>query len=174
LGACERALLYINSQTWTNGAASNTLALYVEAAMEVGVELLLAHETRGEGSQGTHHGVDFEDVERATPQHLLAQGVYCKIATALKAGSLREVSMQLLAQELLTTVTEDATPPPLASTAAWSWLRRVVGLKAHTQPAPMPSCGTLVDSSRTPHPLLRTARGDTGSFQTFDTELVRA
>jgi len=80
------------------------------------VELLLAHETPDEGSQEARHGVKFEEVQEATPQHLLVHGVYNKIAVALKAGSSREVSMQMLAQDLLATVVEDATLPPLAST----------------------------------------------------------
>jgi len=33
VGACERALLYLNGQTWTSGAACNALAHYIEVAM---------------------------------------------------------------------------------------------------------------------------------------------
>ena len=114
--------------------------------------------TRYESPEGRAGGassrVKFEKVQEATPQHLLVHGVYNKIAVALKAGSLREVSMQMLAQDLLATELEDATWPPLASTTTpvvgQSWLRRHIGLRAHTQ------------------------LGEMGSFQSFDTELPRS
>ena len=109
VAACERALLYLNGKTWTSGDASGgdasggALALAVEAAMEAGVGLLLAHECLGEGIQEARHGVEFEDVLGATPQALLARGVYHQIAIAFKGGAWREVSMRMLAQELVAT-----------------------------------------------------------------------
>ena len=55
VAACERALLYLNGKTWTSGDSnSGALALAVEAAMEAGVGLLLAHESLGEIVQQLH------------------------------------------------------------------------------------------------------------------------
>ena len=51
LGECDHLLLYLTSQTWTRGDASNVLADEVRQAMDLGVHVLLAHESeqRGDG-----------------------------------------------------------------------------------------------------------------------------
>ena len=159
LRACERVLLYVNGQTWRSGAASEALAHEVGAAKAAGVELLLAHETLGEDSQEARHGVEFEEVERATPPHLLAQGVYDTIAIGLKAGAWRAVSMRMLAHELIVTQAEDATLS-LSSIARlvdrWRGWRRRAGLAAQTQPAPRRPLSVFLRSLRTSRPLART------------------
>jgi hypothetical protein len=45
LSECDHMLLYLNAQTWTRGAESDTLANEVREAMDLGVYLLLAHES---------------------------------------------------------------------------------------------------------------------------------
>jgi hypothetical protein len=45
LSECDHMLLYLNSQTWTRGLESDTLANEVTEAMDLGVHLLLAHES---------------------------------------------------------------------------------------------------------------------------------
>lgn len=42
---CDNMLLYLTSQTWTRGEASEALAEEVRRAMGLGVHLLLAHES---------------------------------------------------------------------------------------------------------------------------------
>lgn len=108
VGACERMLIYMNGLTWTSGEASAAFASDVEAAMAAGVELLPAHETLGEGtSQEARHGVEFETIIDATPHHLLARGMYHRIAISLKSGAWRKVSMAMLLQELSTRIEAD-------------------------------------------------------------------
>jgi hypothetical protein len=42
---CDHLLLYLTSQTWTRGDASKALAEEVQQAMDLGVHVLLAHES---------------------------------------------------------------------------------------------------------------------------------
>ena len=43
--SCNHMLLYLTSQTWTRGEASEALAKEVLQAMDLGVHVLLAHES---------------------------------------------------------------------------------------------------------------------------------
>jgi hypothetical protein len=45
LAACDNMLLYLNSQTWTLGGASASLADEIRRALDLGVRVLLAHES---------------------------------------------------------------------------------------------------------------------------------
>jgi hypothetical protein len=45
LSKCDHMLLYLTSQTWTRGEASEELAQEVGRAMDLGVHMLLAHES---------------------------------------------------------------------------------------------------------------------------------
>jgi hypothetical protein len=45
LAVCEHMLLYLTSQTWTRGEASDALAKEVLKAMDLGVHVMLAHES---------------------------------------------------------------------------------------------------------------------------------
>jgi len=126
LAQCERVLVYLNGLTWTSGDTSSAFAAELEEAMSAGVELLLAHETAGEGGQSARHGIAFEHFFEATPQHLLTGGIYDSIAIALKDGAWRDASMAMLAQELISTHLESpSTPSPdpsgrdSAATSRW-------------------------------------------------------
>ena len=176
VAACERALLYLNGKTWTSGDASVAIARAVEAAMDAGVELLLAHETVGERSQESRHGVEFDDMDRATPQALKARGIYHQIAIGLKGGAWREVSMRMLAQELVTTEINDtpaAQPAHLETRilpVLWRRLqdvlrRRIVPRHTSTVgPLPVVSQplvrGMWSDNDSRLRPLLRGGSGD--------------
>jgi hypothetical protein len=46
LSACDHMLLYLTAQTWTRGAESDTLANEVRETINLGVHLLLAHESK--------------------------------------------------------------------------------------------------------------------------------
>ena len=103
LAACEHMLLYLHRETWTSGPKSAALALEVKQAMALGVHVLLVHEMPGVESE-RRHGVDFgaffECAEGATPEALLAAGIYSEIALALKGGAWREVSLLQMATAL--------------------------------------------------------------------------
>jgi hypothetical protein len=45
LTECEHMLLYLNGQTWTRGEASEALGKEVQQARELGVHVLLTHES---------------------------------------------------------------------------------------------------------------------------------
>jgi hypothetical protein len=104
VGACERMLVYLTSKTWTSGSASAAFAHEVERALATGVPLLLCHEMPGVGGQAERHGVAFDAffscAHGTTPKELLQQNIYSQIATALKGGPWRDVSMVLVAQGL--------------------------------------------------------------------------
>ena len=165
MAACERALLYLNGKTWASGdASSGTLARAVEAAMEAGVGLLLAHECLGEGSQEERLGVEFEDVLGATPQALLARGVYHQIAIALKGGAWREVSMHMLAQELVATeiggVSAAQPAPPSGRVLPVRWRRLQDVLRRRVAPRHTSTVGPLPAASPPlVQPLLRGGNG---------------
>jgi hypothetical protein len=52
LAQCEHLLLYLNSQTWTRGDRSEAFAEIVRRAMDLGVHLLLAHESESQPPTG--------------------------------------------------------------------------------------------------------------------------
>jgi hypothetical protein len=55
LAECDHMLLYLNALTWTRGAESDILADEVAQAMDLGVHLLLAHES--ENSHRSHRDI---------------------------------------------------------------------------------------------------------------------
>ena len=104
LHTCERMLVYLTGLTWTSGEASTNFALEVQRAMDAKVPLLLCHEMPGVGGQEARHGCEFDlffsNVDGATPQVLLQMDMYSQIATPLKGGAWRDVSMVMVAQGL--------------------------------------------------------------------------
>ena len=97
-------LVYLTSLTWTSGESSAAFASEVRDAMSRGVPLLLCHEMPGVGGQMARHGCEFDlffsNTNGATPQKLLTAGIYSPIATALKGGAWRAVSMVMATQAL--------------------------------------------------------------------------
>jgi len=104
LGECSHMLLYLNGQTWTHGVASTALGKELMVAMDLGVDVLLAHEMPGVGGQDVRFGVEFGTffscADGATPPELLARGIYSSIAVPLKSGPWREASMALMGMAL--------------------------------------------------------------------------
>ena len=102
--ACDHMLLYLTSQTWTRGEASEALGKELMQAMDLGVNVLLAHEMPGVGGQearfGCEFGTFFSCADGATPGELLKRGVYSSIAVPLKGGEWRKASMVQLAMAL--------------------------------------------------------------------------
>jgi len=100
LVACDRMLLYLTSQTWTRGEASEALGAEIAEAMDLKVDVLLAHEMPGIGGQearfGTEFGTFFCCPDGPTPPELLGRGIYSTIAVPLKGGAWREASMALM------------------------------------------------------------------------------
>jgi len=100
LAECDHLLLYLTSQTWTRGEASEELADEVLRAMDLGVHVMLAHEMPGAGGQEARFSCEFGSffscVDGATPAALLKRGIYSEIAVALKGGPWREASMVML------------------------------------------------------------------------------
>lgn len=98
---CEHFLVYLTSQTWTSGDASKTFADDVRRAMECQIPLLLCHEMPGI-KQANNHGCTFDlffaCADGATPQDLLKAGIYNAIATPLKGGEWRKVSLVKVAE----------------------------------------------------------------------------
>ncbi len=65
--------------------------------MRLGVHLLLAHEALGvEGCKPPRFACEFGDFFSATPQALLAAGIYSELATPLKQVPCRAASMVML------------------------------------------------------------------------------
>ena len=104
LPTCERMLVYLTGLTWTSGAASDAFAQEVQLAMDAKKPLLLCHEMPGVGGQAERYGCSFElffmHENGATPPLLLEADIYSTIATPLKGGAWRSVSMALVAQAL--------------------------------------------------------------------------
>ena len=120
LAKCNCFILYLNTRTWSNGTLSkDMLEGELEEAMEAGVQLCLAHEmpmfaypgsswdqinpVDGEmltASSRTRHACDFGDFFVLTPKRLLEQKLYNTIATPLKGGQWRAVSLKIFAKQL--------------------------------------------------------------------------
>lgn len=97
LEECDHLLLFLTSQTWTRGDASEALADEIRRAMDLNVHVLLTHEMPGTGGQEARFGCEFGSFFGATPSDLLKRGVYSEVAVALKGGPWREASMMMLA-----------------------------------------------------------------------------
>jgi len=121
MGTCDHMLLYLTSQTWTQGERSTLLADELRKALDLGVDVLLAHEMVG-GEQEARFGCEFalffSCVGGATPGDLLKRGIYSKIAVPLKGGPWREVSMVLLCKALGMSSSKKA----VSETAGWDVL----------------------------------------------------
>ena len=116
LAECERFLIYLNRDTWRKSPEG--FAADVERAMSANMRLLLVHESLGHESLGHDHSsargaLPFQDVLVATPQPLLARGIYQMIAIPLKAGAYRKASHVLFVQELAAPI-----PPSSRSSVA--------------------------------------------------------
>ena len=103
LEQCEQMLVVLHSNTWAGGRQSEYFSWEVARAVQMGVPLLLAHETPGSSGKWGH-GVEFdnfyENERGATPSELLHAGIYQRIACSLKGGVLRPISLKCLADEL--------------------------------------------------------------------------
>ena len=102
LSECDHMLLYLTTQTWTRGEASEAFAAEVAQAMDLGVHVLLAHEMPGTDPLEARNACEFDTFfscpEGATPSELLLRGIYnSEVAVPLKAAEWREVSMIQLA-----------------------------------------------------------------------------
>jgi hypothetical protein len=98
LAECERFLVYLNRDTWRESPEG--FAADVERAMSANMRLLLVHESLGLDHSSARGALPFQDVLVATPQPLLARGIYQMIAIPLKAGAYRKASHVLFVQEL--------------------------------------------------------------------------
>ena len=102
---CDQMLLYLTAQTWTRGdGGSAALGEEVKRAMDLDMNVLLAHEMPGAGGQaerfGCEFGTFFSCPDGATPPELLKRGIYSTIAVPLKGGAWREASMALMGMAL--------------------------------------------------------------------------
>ena len=87
-------LLYLNQETWL-GSVGSKLADQVRAACAAGIRVILAHE-----NDPALGGCEFSSFFQTTPQDLIADGLYARIAVAFFTGQHRAVSMCLLAREI--------------------------------------------------------------------------
>ena len=87
-------LLYLNQQTWL-GSAGSKLADQVRAARAAGIRVVLAHEC-----DPVLGGCEFSSFFQTTPQDLIIEGLYARIAVAFFTGQHRAVSLCLLAREI--------------------------------------------------------------------------
>ena len=87
-------LLYLNQQTWL-GSAGSKLADQVRAARAAGIRVVLAHEC-----DPVLGGCEFSSFFQTTPQDLIVEGLYARIAVAFFTGQHRAVSLCLLAREI--------------------------------------------------------------------------
>jgi len=128
LGSCAAMLVYLTARTWTSGEASVKLAEEVSAAMQGGVQLVLAHEMPGH-CQEARDGVEFSTffASDQTPTTLLKQGIYNSVAVPLKGGAWRKTSMALLAQDIATKAGRAPSRFPACTSALVSRLRIFFG-----------------------------------------------
>ena len=87
-------LLYLNQETWL-GSKGSKLADQVRAARAAGIRVILAHEC--DPALG---GCEFSSFFQTTPQDLIVEGLYARIAVAFFTGQHRAVSLCLLAREI--------------------------------------------------------------------------
>ena len=87
-------LLYLNKETWL-GSTGSKLADQVRAARAAGIRVVLAHEC-----DPTLGGCEFSSFFQTTPQDLIMEGLYARIAVAFLTGQHRAVSLCLLAREI--------------------------------------------------------------------------
>lgn len=110
LATCDHMLLYLTSQTWTRGAASDALADEIATAMDLGVHVLLAHEMIGIGGQEARFGCEFGSfftcADGATPGHLLQRGIYTEVAVPLKGVPWRASSCAIFGLTLDASATQ--------------------------------------------------------------------
>ena len=106
LASCGVMLLHLHAQTWAETTV-DALVSDIEAAMQHGIPLLLAHEEPGiydstdRKRRQARRPIRFAQLEEATPRVLRERGIYSEIATSLKAGPLRSTSLlQLLVHAL--------------------------------------------------------------------------
>jgi len=104
MARCDHMLLYLTSETWTGGEKSAKLGEEIGTAMDLGVDVLLAHEMPGLGGQEKRFGCEFASFfscpDGTTPSELLQRGVYSSIAIPLKGGPWREASIALMVRAL--------------------------------------------------------------------------
>ena len=116
LGKCERMLVYLNELTWTSGETTARFANEVVHAMDQNMPLLLCHEMPGVGGQAGRHGCEFDlffnNEQGATPLELLRMDIYSQIATPLKGGAWRDVSIVMVAQALAKPLQVMQAKPP--------------------------------------------------------------
>ena len=114
---CSCFLLYLNAKTWTSASRRQKLCIQLEQAMQAGIRLILAHEMimfafpesewgwiqpvqEGHALQRARHACEFGSFFEDTPQHLIEKGIYSNIASPLKGGAWRPVSLKLIALAL--------------------------------------------------------------------------
>ena len=157
LDRCEAFLVYLHANTWASHADESHTRFVNEitAAMDAGMQLVLAHETAGLG-QECRHGCEFEhffadnaDGRGATPQKLLQRGIYNSIAVPLKGSSWRRVSIALLAQRIV-------RPQDLITSIKLSLSRRSTKSAKSQQKGSWETSAPLGNNDR--HLLLRSAR----------------
>ena len=87
-------LLYLNKDTFV-GEEGAKLAEEVNRAMDSWLPIVLVHE-----EDPDFNGCPFDELYHNTPEDLINQGLYKKIAISCKPGSLRRVSLSLIAKAL--------------------------------------------------------------------------
>jgi hypothetical protein len=87
-------MLYLNQQTWL-GAEGGKLADQVRAARAEDITVILVHEC-----DPMLGGCEFGSFFQTTPQDLISDGLYARIAVAFHTGQHRAVSLCMLAREI--------------------------------------------------------------------------
>eukprot|EP00966_Prymnesium_polylepis_P223218 5164298-Prymnesium_polylepis.1 len=87
-------LLYLNSKTFV-GETGQRLSHEAKQARASGIEILLVHE-----NDVARGGCPFDKLFQTTPEELVSEGLYDKVAVACHPGPHRFVSLALVAREL--------------------------------------------------------------------------
>ena len=87
-------LLYLNKETFV-GEVGQSLSREVKQARELGIAILLVHE-----NDEACGGCPFDRLFQTTPEELISEGLYRKIAVACHVGPLRPTGLALVAREL--------------------------------------------------------------------------
>jgi len=87
-------VLYLTDQTFV-GQIGQHLSQEVQQARSLGIEILLIHE-----NDPDHDGCAFDKLFQSTPEELVSEGLYNKIAVACHPGPHRLVSLALIAKEV--------------------------------------------------------------------------